>query len=155
MFEKSAMTQKLYDILRATNQDISYEALALAAGKPISAIRSALDSARRSLEKDKIVFSTVRGVGLRRLTDGEKVQSTEAIKASIRRTSKRGLKRLNSVSEFQRLSNADQLTATINKTMFEAIRSHTSRAKSASPAAPLPLPDISKLTTANAEGSAG
>lgn len=145
MFEKSATTQLLYTLLKGVNGEIAYERLVEATGKPLHEIRSALASARRSLERDRIVFATVRGVGLRRLSDGEKARSTEAIKKSIRRASGRGIRRLNAIENPAMMSNADQLTATINRTIFEAIRSHTAPAAAATPAEKSPVPDVHSL----------
>jgi hypothetical protein len=150
MFETSAVTQQLYHLLRGVNDEIAYERIEQDAGHPLAEIRGALSSARRALERDeKIVFATVKGVGLRRLTDGEKVRSTEKIKATIRRASKRGVKRLDTVTEFGKMSNADQLSATINRTIFEAVRDHTTPAATArQAAAPPALPDLSRIGAA-------
>ena len=145
MFEKSAATQSIFTILKGVNGEVSYEVIVAATGLPLDKLRGALTSARRALEREKIVFATVRGVGLRRLGDGEKVRSTERIKASIRRSSKRGIRRLDAVDDVTALAGPDQISATINRTLFETIRSHTSPAQTARKADGHALPDLAAL----------
>lgn len=130
MFEQSANTKKLVELLRAVNGSIKYETIVGHIGQPLGKIYSALGSARDILQKEKIVFAVERGVGLRRLNNSETMQSSEKFTKRIRNASKRGLKRLDAV-EFSQLSNVDQMTATINRTMFEAIKQHTSLRKPA------------------------
>lgn len=142
--DRSALTQKCIDVLRGINQQIEYPTLLRAIG--VQKMPSgALASARRALEREQICFLTIRGFGLRRLSDSEKVASVEKHKRSIKNASKRGIRRLDAVSEFGKLPNIDQLSATISRTTFEAIRSHMRKPSVQQKAAPLPLPQLAVL----------
>ena len=127
MFERSALTLTLCDLLRATNGTLSWQAIEQATGRPLSDLRQTLRNVRLYLERDEgIVFETVRREGLRRLTDAEKVASAARFTRTIHRTAGRGAQRLDAVTDFASLSNADQLAATIRRTVFEAVRRETS-----------------------------
>lgn len=126
MFERAFLTVTLCDLLRSANGVVSYERITEAAGKPLDEIRQTLINVRRYLERDEgIVFETVRKEGLRRLTDSEKVSSATKFSRAIHRTAGKGVTRINAVSDFAALSNEDQLSATIRKTMFEAVKRET------------------------------
>jgi hypothetical protein len=150
MFERSATTIKLCEILRTVNGSIGYQTLTSATGTTLGKLRPALQSARAILEKEKIAFAVERGHGLRRLSDSETVQSTEKFKQKLRSTSKRGLKRLGAVSEYSKLSSADQMTATLARTLFETVKVHTS-VRPASKAAAVPTPDLARIMPQAAE----
>lgn len=123
MFKRSALTEQLCELLRQTNQDISYRRIEEEVGKPLSEVRGTLTNVRRYLERDEgIVFEAVWGHGLRRLTDSEKVESTKTFTRRIRRTAIRGVTRVNSVQEPDKLTNEEQLTATIQRTIFETVQ---------------------------------
>lgn len=145
MFEKSYLTTILCDHLRQTNGEISYARICDVAGCDIGVARPAIASARRILEREKIVFATVRGVGLRRIDDSEIVRSTEKIKGTIRRASRRGIKRLNAVSSIANLLPSDQISATLNRTIFEAVHQHTTSPTTRKPVATPAIPDLSVL----------
>lgn len=147
MFERAHTTETVIAILKAVNGEVEYKAIEAATGISLEKLRGPIAGARKVLERDhNIVFTAVRGFGLRRLSDGEKVRSTEAIKQRIRRASKRGLSRLNAVDNHDLLLPSDQALATINRVLFEAVRVQTvmvgDRVKAAKP----PTPDISSLT---------
>lgn len=126
MFERAQLTVTLCDLLRSANGTVSYDRITEAAGKPLEEIRPTLINVRRYLERDEgIVFETVRGEGLRRLTDAEKVASAAKFSRSIHRTAGRGVQRINAVSDFAALTNEEQLSATIRRTMFEAVKRET------------------------------
>lgn len=126
MFERAYLTVTLCDLLRSANGVVSYERIIETAGKPLDEIRQTLTNVRRYLERDEgIVFETVRNEGLRRLTDSEKVSSATKFSRAIHRTAGKGVTRINAVSDFAALSNEDQLSATIRKTMFEAVKRET------------------------------
>ena len=120
MFEQSAMTAAICQLLKGTNDAISYDAIISAAGADnLTAARQALVSARRCLERDEgIVFETIRGKGLRLLDDRDRVQSTQAIRRKIHRQSKAGLQRLQTVQNYTGLPQADRVTADLNRTLF-------------------------------------
>ena len=130
MFARSKLTAQLCQLLRETNQDISYRRLDAETGQTFDRLRSPLYNARRYLERDEgIVFAPVFGVGLRRLTDQEKLESSKAFNKAIRRTAIRGVTRVNAIQEPDKLSNADQLTVTIQRTIFEAVQRETGERK--------------------------
>ena len=99
-FELSQDTKFIYQRLQAAapGETVTYSELADLVGRPCHPGASgygALFSARKIAERDdKIVFGAVRKIGLKRLTDEEIVGSGIAAVASIRRTAKRGAKRV-------------------------------------------------------------
>lgn len=133
MFERAHLTVTLCNLLRSANGTVSYATITAAAGKPLGEIRQTLVNVRRYLERDEgIVFETVKREGLRRLTDAEKVASAAKFSRAIHRTAGRGAARIGAVSDFAALSNEDQMTATIRRTMFEAVRRETNLDRRAS-----------------------
>jgi hypothetical protein len=126
MFERSATTRQVCDALRSTNGDVSYARLCEVTGRGLDQLRPTIAAARRYLERDEgIVFATVRGEGLRRLTDPEKVESAKGFTRKIHRTAGRGITRIGTVSDFTALSNEDQMTATITQTVLQAVQRET------------------------------
>lgn len=148
MFQQSATTKACYEILRGVNGEISYSVICSKLKLPLETIRSSLNTARRALEKEQIAFAVIRGVGLKRLNDGETAQSSSRFVKQINRSAKRGTRRLQAVRNFNELSNADQLTATLNRTLFETVRSHTSLRATAVKAEASPVPNVVALTKA-------
>lgn len=151
MFEQSAMTAAICQLLKGTNDTISYAAIVAAAGvASLTDARPAMISARRYLEREeKIVFETVRGKGLRLLHDSDRVQSTHAIRRKIHRQSKAGQHRLETVQNYAALSAADRMTADLNRTLFAMTKQASkpfSQAQRAGVAGPA-LPDLSALAT--------
>lgn len=144
--DRSALTSKCIDILRGVNKEIEYTTLLRAMGvQSRREAAGALATARRVLQKDKICFLTMRGIGLRRLTDSEKVDSVEKNKRQVHNASKRGIRQLNAIAEPMKMSNMDQQKATIYRTIFEATRTIVKSQPSTLKAAPLPLPKIALL----------
>jgi hypothetical protein len=128
MFDRHPLTNAICALLRGANGEIGYAAIEAATGKPLAELRQTLNSARTYLERDEgIVFVTVRGQGLRRLTDAEKVESASGFTRRIRRTAGKGVQRLNAVTAPDALSNADQLARTIRMTVFQAIQRESSQ----------------------------
>lgn len=127
IYARSPLTDALYTALRNANGDVSYDALCAAAGgMALDDIRQSLAAARRYLERDEgIVYATIRGKGLRRLSDAEKVDSAEAFTRTIYRTAGRGSRRLDAVHDFSALPNEQQLAATLRRTVFETVRRET------------------------------
>lgn len=148
MHKISQRAQVLADFLLTINGDVSYSTLEAKAEISLARMRPALATARAVLEREyQVVFETVRGVGLRRMTDGGKVASTDQHRAKLRTTAKRGLKRLDAVENFEGLTNEDQMRATINRTIF----ANTVRAAVGKRPAPGPItrsapPDLSFVT---------
>lgn len=126
MFERSKTTEAICAALRGCNREITWAALEQVAGKPIDEIRQTVINARRYLERDEgIVFVTVRGVGLRRLTDAEKIASSAGFSRKIHRTAGRGVMRIGAVSDMASLPNEDQLAATLRLAVFNAVQRET------------------------------
>lgn len=126
MFERSKTTEAICAALRGCNREITWAALEQVAGKPVDEIRQTVIHARRYLERDEgIVFVTVRGVGLRRLTDAEKIASSAGFSRKIHRTAGRGAMRIGAVSDMASLPNEDQLAATLRLAVFNAVQRET------------------------------
>ena len=125
-YQRSKLTEAICDLLRNANGPVSYKSICKVAGKPLEEIRQTLSNARRYLERDEgIVFATIKGEGLRRLSDSEKVQSAANFSRAIHRTAGRGLQRLDAVADVESLSNEDQMIATIRRTVFSAVKRET------------------------------
>ena len=123
MFERSPKTLQMLDLFRGTNDVLSYETITGTMGEDLDSLRSTMYNVRKYLERDEgIVFECVPRVGYRRLSDAEKVQSSGKFQRAIRRTAGRGVQRLDAVSDTAALSNADQLTATIRRAVFQAVQ---------------------------------
>jgi len=65
-----------------------------------------LHTARRMAQKDnQITFGTVRGVGLKRLSQEETVSTSEHFIKRIRRTARNGIRQVSSISDFDAMPN--------------------------------------------------
>lgn len=137
-FKQSEETISLIKALRGVNQEITYDSLSGMVGFPVSGATPALGSARRNLERNEsIVFTTLRGQGLRRLDDTGKVDSTDRHARTIGRTARRGRKRLSVVDNFAGLTKEKQLKSTLRMTQFEfAQQAVSSKVPAALPAVP-------------------
>jgi hypothetical protein len=145
-FERSVITDKLVQILRGTNDEVSYKSLANQVDVPIGLVKSTLASARRILTKEKILFGAIRGIGLKRLADIDKSAQSDYDKKRLRRASSRYNKKLDTIEDFNRLPNIEQLRVTTNRTIFSLIhaQTHTSTSPPRSPTTP-PDPQSDKL----------
>lgn len=120
MFVMSENTRAMVKALRSINRDVSYETLSKVVGFPVTGATPSLTSARRHLHSaENILFDVVRGQGLRRLDDGEKVSFMAKPAKQIHRASKRGTKVYKSIDNFAALSLPLQLEATLRATQFE------------------------------------
>ncbi len=123
IFERSPDTDAVIKSLRGCNNEISYRDLARQAGLSLQRAKAVLPSARRALRSDSgVLFGVVRGEGLRRLTDEEKVKKPEAFKKRIFRGAGRELRDLGTIADFGRLSKNDQHKVTTNRTILSIIR---------------------------------
>ena len=130
MFERTEKTRRLLDLFRSTNGTLAYDTITAHMGEPLDALRPTIFNVRKYLERDEgIVFECIPRQGYVRLTDAEKVQSTAGIQRRIHRVSGRGLMRIAAVSDYNSLPPDQQMTATIRKTVFEAIRRETGEKK--------------------------
>lgn len=125
-FERSPDTQAVIMVLRGVNQEISYANLSSAANMSLDRTKSVLPSARRILRNEsKILFGTVTGWGLKRLSDFDKVRKSESNKKRVRNAAGRALKELETLEKFELMPPSDQVTVTTNRTIFAMIRQHT------------------------------
>ncbi len=146
-FERSEDTSALVEALRKVNGAIEYSGLVQLTGLPLRRVKSVLPSARRVLLREKILFGTIRGYGLQRLSDVEKARTTEAVKSKIRRAAGKGLKALDTIEHFEAMPNIDQLVVTTNKTVLQLIQSQTMTPvpKSEPARAPQAVANVSEL----------
>ncbi len=142
MFERTATTLACVSLLRGVNGEITYTTICGQLKLPLETIRGSLSSARRALEKEHIAFGVIRGVGLYRLNDSETARSSSKFVRQINRTAGRGKRRLGAIADFDKLSNADQLEATLNRTLFETVRKHTRMGATAPKAEPAAVPNL-------------
>ena len=124
-FERSADTDAVIVALRGCNNEISYMDLARQAGLTLMRTKSVLRSARRALRSESgVLFGTIIGEGLRRLTVADKVKKPEAFKKRVFRGAGRELKDLASISdpEYNNLEKASQHSVTTNRTVLNILR---------------------------------
>jgi len=144
--ERSVDTDKTVDALRGVNNEISYESLCAATGLPMARQRQVLASARRILEKEGILFGAMWKIGLRRLFDSDKVVQSEHTKKRIGRAASRGVKRLDTISDYDKLSKNEQQTAAINRIVFSVVKAQ-SRAKPEKILEAVAKPDVEKVAS--------
>lgn len=146
-FERSADTESVVTTLRGVNLEISYRQLAQQADLSPKRTMSVLASARRILENEGILFGVNRGVGLRRLSDTDKVKQPEDFKKRVFRGAGRALKRLGTISSFENLSQPDRHSVVTNKTILNVIRSQAQVKPEISKIkiAPQPVVNVAKL----------
>ena len=122
-FERSADTDAVIIALRGCNNEISYKDLARQAGLTLPRTKSVLRSARRALRSENgVLFGTIIGEGLRRLTDADLVKKPEAFKKRVFRGAGREIKDLATISDFANLSKSDQHSVTTNRTVLNVLR---------------------------------
>lgn len=121
-FERSADTDKIIEVLRGVNDEITYSELASRTRLSRTRCKQLLRTARKALMKDKIVFGVEIGVGLARLADGDKVHLAARRKRHIGREAHRGIKEIETIEQFDKLSGADQIMATTNRTIFSLMK---------------------------------
>jgi hypothetical protein len=106
IFQLSADTKTLYRLLREVKvgQLLTFAAISKTIGLRVDGSFPALQSARRkALNHDGIVFGAVVGVGIRRLTDVEIVDSVASDRRYIRNRARRSATKLLTV-EYSKLS---------------------------------------------------
>ena len=147
-FERSADTDAVIIALRGCNNEISYRDLARQAALTLDRTKDVLTSARRALRSESgILFGTIRGEGLRRLTDADRVKKPEAFKKRVFRGAGREIKDLATISDFDKLSKAEQHSVTTNRTVLNVLRQQaTVKPEPPKPAmAAQPMANVSKL----------
>ena len=79
----------------AVGETITYSTMSKLIGRDITKFRGALETARRSIQRDlRMVFDVVRGVGMIRLTDSEIVDLSDKARDHARRHARRTAKKL-------------------------------------------------------------
>jgi hypothetical protein len=110
--EKSIETSLLYQKLSTMNpgETVSYGELSEIAGRSVQESgRSALNSARRMCERDDgKVFGVIRNEALKCLDDNEIVGTAASTIEHIKRTSRRGVRRMGAVRNVAGLGQDDQ-----------------------------------------------
>lgn len=147
-FERSPDTDAVISVLRGCNSEISYSDLARRAGLAVARMKAVLRTARNALRTDGIIFGTVIGEGLRRLTDIDKVKKPEAFKKRVMRGAGRELKDLTTISDFGGLSKTDQHSVTTNRFILSTIRQSAAVKpdKIVATASPQPMANVAVLT---------
>lgn len=110
MFTLSIETKILMELLTKVQEgsSLSWTEIRSAIGK--EDVSSVLATARRRLALDeRIYFEALRGVGLRRLTNGEKTRAAEPLRAKTNRAAKRALRMITSV-DYENLSAEEKAT---------------------------------------------
>lgn len=121
MFKRSQLTETVIGVLRGVNDEISYSELAKRAKVSVPDVKKVISSAKKVLMDEKILFESIVGYGLERLTDSGKILRSEKNKKRLKSGSKRSIKELNTIHNYNELSHDDQIKATINRTLFELI----------------------------------
>lgn len=128
-FQKSADTKVLESLLKEAKVGdvVSYEAMSRALGRDVRqhAI-GAMQSARRAMLAEGVVFGTQTNVGLVRLNDKEIVESTESDRRKMKRASNRSLRKL-SVVKFEALTEDDKRKHTTMAAQMGAISMFASK----------------------------
>jgi hypothetical protein len=152
-FERSPDTDAVILALRGCNNEISYRDLARQSGLTLGRAKQVLGSARRALRSDKILFGIIRGEGLRRLTDSDKVKKPEAFKKRVFRGAGRELKDLSTIANFGALEKSEQNSCTINRTVLNVLRQQARVIPETpkSDIAPQPMANVSQLIKARAK----
>lgn len=147
-FERSPDTDAVISVLRGINSEISYADAAKRAGLGVPRLKSVLPSARRALASEGILFGTITGEGLRRLSDQDKVKKPEAFKKRVMRGAGRELKHLGTISDFAALGKTEQHSVTTNRLLLNTIRQSAAVKpdKIAPTASPKPMPNVALLT---------
>jgi hypothetical protein len=123
-FEMSADARLLRQRLEAMKpgEFVSYASLSEEIAKDVSGATPALHTARRSLlNNDGYVFAVERGKGLKRLRDEEIVSASDQDVNRIRRTAKKGARKLASVEDYAAMSNGAQLRHTTRLSVMTAV----------------------------------
>jgi hypothetical protein len=128
-FEMSADARFLYQSLRAAKAGdvVTYAELGEVIGKIVHGGMGALQTAIRvALREDRFVFSAVRKVGVKRLTDAEIVTLGESETSGTHRRVKRTARRLTAIQDYASLSPPSQLRHTallsVNTMIADATR---------------------------------
>lgn len=110
--QTSIDAQMLYERIVQLNvgESISYAELSALVGRNVQDEgHGVLATARRMAEREEIVFGTVMGQGIRRLSDPEIVDTGDHAIARVRRAAKRGANTVTAVADFDALPNEKKI----------------------------------------------
>jgi hypothetical protein len=108
---------------------VEFKTLSAAISEPVNGGHPALRTAMRRLMVDQdMVFTNVRGVGVKRIASEEIVNESSSVTDKIRRTANRGFERLMR-ADFDHLANASKLKFTAQASTMAAISQMTTPAK--------------------------
>ncbi len=103
----------LVEKLRAVEvgAQITYSELSQAVGRNVQTeARGCLNTARAILQReDSTLFAPIRGIGLKRLTDGEIAQVGGQTLRHVNNSAKRGIRKLACVRDFNALTNEEKI----------------------------------------------
>ena len=129
--EKTAITQDaavdtlvLAALLRAVGvgDTVTHKALGEAIGRNVQGkARYVVAAARSMVLSEGIAFGAVSGVGLKRLDDRGKVDTADDAIARMRRQSRRALRMLGTVENFEGLATEDQDRLNAGRCVFGAV----------------------------------
>jgi hypothetical protein len=97
IFKASADALKLHEelVLTGIGNIVTYQRLGDVIGRPVEGATSVLQSARRlAMRENRMLFSCIRGVGLKRLDDHEIVELAHVLVGHVRRHARRTSKKL-------------------------------------------------------------
>lgn len=146
--ERSPDTDAVVNALRGINDEVSYRDLAHRANLSLGRTKEVLASARRILVNENgILFGCMRGIGLKRMSDTDKVKKPASFRKRVFRGAGREIKHLATIADYENLTKSDQNIVSIERISLNAIRQQASvkpqEKKVAT--APSPLPNIQNL----------
>src|SRR5262249_13947925 len=121
-FQRNSDSDALRRVLRSVNNEISYEQMAKLSALSLEQAKKLQSQVRRSLVREGIVFETVFSVGLRRMTDSDKVRVPATFKRRVLRSANRTLKVLDTIAHPELLERAEQAQLQIDRTILNAIK---------------------------------
>ncbi|SCM71564.1 hypothetical protein KL86PLE_100265 [uncultured Pleomorphomonas sp.] len=123
IFQSSAETRLITQELAkcAKGEIIPYERICEVVSRPLDDIRGNIATAMRRVLRDKdFVFSAVRGVGLKRLTDAEIVADGSARTTALHKSAARAVER-QSKADFDSLTNEQKIRFSAEMSVNSAI----------------------------------
>lgn len=117
--------QILVDYLRDQSGEVTYAALSDVLGRDVrNGAWTVLASARRALQREGIVYGTIRKVGIKRLDDEEIVGTGRDALKKTRRASRRALNRL-ACADYDKLTNEGRIKHNTYVSMLGALNAIT------------------------------
>lgn len=106
---------------KSVGEVATYDELSNVISSTVNGATGSLRTAmRRMLKDDDIVFAVVRGVGIKRLNDGEIVDESQSYSNAIRRKAKNSFERVSKV-DFQKLTTQQQARASAQMSIMATL----------------------------------